>query len=410
LRNWDAQWVPVIGGAALSAGTSHGAVRTQLDLIDTVRAAVDEILALEQRIRDMEFDVAVFNDDVVAVALACGLDTGDKTIADVVKDLVRAAAETSSRQSRGAALKAQLAQAEQRLAEVKVGEEQALARLGPLTLVAGTNERVELKAVVQAFERARAMRQDLARHGEDIVKAGAGPKLDVLLAESDGADAEALTLRSQELTDAIAALSNQIAELAAERATAHAEFKRLDAGPDAAIAAADAEQAKAEMATQAGAYVRKRAEIALLKWAIAKYRSEKQAPLLKRASAIFARLTLGRYIELLVDLESDKGRLAGLTRDHAVTPVEGMSEGTVDQLFLALRLAAVEEAVDSGARLPFLADDLFINYDDARSAAGFQVLAELARKTQVLFFTHHQHLVGLAQRALDPMAIRTVML
>ncbi len=76
--------------------------------------------------------------------------------------------------------------------------------------------------------------------------------------------------------------------------------------------------------------------------------------------------------------------------------------GTADQLFLALRLAAMEQAVTAGMALPFLADDLFINFDDGRALAGLRVLAELARSTQVLFFTHHQHLVTLAREALGP--------
>jgi len=84
-----------------------------------------------------------------------------------------------------------------------------------------------------------------------------------------------------------------------------------------------------------------------------------------------------------------------------------MSEGTVDQLFLSLRLAAVEDAVAAGAKLPFLADDLFINYDDARAQAGFSVLAELARTTQVLFFTHHSHLISVAERAVAPLPLST---
>jgi uncharacterized protein YhaN len=51
--------------------------------------------------------------------------------------------------------------------------------------------------------------------------------------------------------------------------------------------------------------------------------------------------------------------------------------------------------------LPFIADDLFINYDDQRSAAGFKVLANLAEKTQVLFFTHHEHLTRIAADAIE---------
>ena len=79
--------------------------------------------------------------------------------------------------------------------------------------------------------------------------------------------------------------------------------------------------------------------------------------------------------------------------------IEGLSEGTGDQLYLALRLAAVELQLQNMQALPFIADDLFINYDDKRSAAGFQALADLATKSQVIFFTHHDHLIEVARNA-----------
>jgi len=53
--------------------------------------------------------------------------------------------------------------------------------------------------------------------------------------------------------------------------------------------------------------------------------------------------------------------------------------------------------VRSGIALPFLADDLFVNFDDERAEAGFRVLAKVARSTQILFFTHHPHLVDIAR-------------
>ena len=60
-------------------------------------------------------------------------------------------------------------------------------------------------------------------------------------------------------------------------------------------------------------------------------------------------------------------------RDDGRTMVEvgAMSEGTTDQLFLALHLAAVGKSVTSGTKLPFLADDLFVTFDDERSETGF---------------------------------------
>ena len=78
----------------------------------------------------------------------------------------------------------------------------------------------------------------------------------------------------------------------------------------------------------------------------------------------------------------------------------GLSSGTEDQLFLALRIAAVEDFLTRAVALPFVADDLFINFDLERSAAGFEVLGQLAEQTQVLFYTHHPHLVDVARETL----------
>ncbi|TAJ82082.1 hypothetical protein [Reyranella sp.] len=54
--------------------------------------------------------------------------------------------------------------------------------------------------------------------------------------------------------------------------------------------------------------------------------------------------------------------------------------GTADQLFTALRIAALEEYLTASPPLPFIVDDLFANFDDER-AAGFEVPDDLARLT-----------------------------
>jgi uncharacterized protein YhaN len=50
--------------------------------------------------------------------------------------------------------------------------------------------------------------------------------------------------------------------------------------------------------------------------------------------------------------------------------------------------------------MPFIVDDILIKFDDTRAAAALQALAELSRRTQVIFFTHHRHLVDLATKNL----------
>jgi uncharacterized protein YhaN len=50
--------------------------------------------------------------------------------------------------------------------------------------------------------------------------------------------------------------------------------------------------------------------------------------------------------------------------------------------------------------MPLIADDLFINFDDRRTAAGLAVMSNLSRSMQVVFLTHHDHLVPLAKDVL----------
>jgi len=171
--------------------------------------------------------------------------------------------------------------------------------------------------------------------------------------------------------------------------------------PPAASAAADRQAAHAEIKEIAGQYVRVRSAATLLQWAIDRYRREKQGPLLKRAGQLFATLTSGSFSSLQLEFdEQDHAHLAGLRPDGSKTGVGGMTSGTVDQLYLALRVAFVEDFLERASPLPFVADDLFINFDDGRAAAGLAILGQLAQKTQVLFFTHHQHLVEIARTTL----------
>ena len=66
-----------------------------------------------------------------------------------------------------------------------------------------------------------------------------------------------------------------------------------------------------------------------------------------------------------------------------------------------MRLAGLETYLEKNETMPFIADDLLIHFDDNRAVATLQVLAELSRQTQVIFFTHHRHLVDLAEAHVD---------
>ena len=73
-----------------------------------------------------------------------------------------------------------------------------------------------------------------------------------------------------------------------------------------------------------------------------------------------------------------------------------MSDGSRDQLYLSLRLATLEQHLGKGEPMPFVVDDILIGFDDKRTRVCLEVLSELARRTQVLLFTHHRRVTELA--------------
>ena len=78
-------------------------------------------------------------------------------------------------------------------------------------------------------------------------------------------------------------------------------------------------------------------------------------------------------------------------------PIEGLSEGTRDQLYLALRLAYLEDYAGRAEPAPFLGDDLFLTFDDRRTGHGLEALAAIGDSVQPILFTHHRHVADLAR-------------
>ena len=66
-------------------------------------------------------------------------------------------------------------------------------------------------------------------------------------------------------------------------------------------------------------------------------------------------------------------------------------------MYLALRLASLEKYMESSEPMPFIVDDILVDFDDERSEAALNALAELAKKTQVILFTHHSRVVEQAR-------------
>jgi uncharacterized protein YhaN len=173
----------------------------------------------------------------------------------------------------------------------------------------------------------------------------------------------------------------------------------MDGSAKAAEAAERMEQELARIRRLAGRYARVKLASKILQQEIERYREEHQDPVLKIASRYFADLTLGSFKGLKTDVD-DKGEpiLVGIRPGDVWVTVDGMSAGTRDQLYLALRMATLEWRLTTSEPMPFIVDDILINFDDERSQATLKALAGLAEKNQVILFTHHRQIVNEARK------------
>ena len=107
-------------------------------------------------------------------------------------------------------------------------------------------------------------------------------------------------------------------------------------------------------------------------------------------------------------MDDDSGAPVLKAKPAQGTPVVigALSEDTADQLYLALRLAALQVQRQPDRMMPLVLDDVFMSSDDERAAQVFQALASFAAQGQVLVFTHHQHLVEIATRTVQPGGLR----
>jgi uncharacterized protein YhaN len=115
---------------------------------------------------------------------------------------------------------------------------------------------------------------------------------------------------------------------------------------------------------------------------------------------------LGGFVDLRVVQHAEKSALCAVRNGGEELGVEALSEGTRDQLYLALRLASLRRFSEAGTSLPLVLDDILVHFDERRSSAALALLAEVAGHNQVLLFTHHEHCIQLAQDAVGAKRLR----
>ncbi|MBV9492454.1 MAG: AAA family ATPase [Verrucomicrobia bacterium] len=408
LSGWQERWRDALRAVGLGPELHASQALTVLRRIDAYHQKTKDARSRAMRIAVLESVIARFNQDVADLLSAVAARDLDGLPAEQVATALHASlAEAQRHAERRKVLEAQLTQAGEVVRASQAQLHRAEAELALLMRRAGCSSCDELLVAEQKARQTRHFADESGQLMRALVPLAGGAPLEQWLVELEGVDQDQLAVDHDELAAQIATQEKLLGELQAARGKIQTELEAMDGSGRAAEAAEEAQQTAAEIESLAARYLRLRVACGVLRRQIEIYREENQGPIVRRASDLFPRLTRNSFASLKTGFdEKDRPVLFGVRPSGEAVTVMGMSEGTRDQLYLALRLASLERQLETGEPIPFVVDDILMSFDNDRARDTLRVLVELGAKTQVLFFTHHAHLVELAEKAVPAGLLR----
>ena len=400
---WENDWADTMDILGENKDTSPGEANAIVQQIDDLTAIHDKIYELKNRIDRIAEDDRDFRQKVKDLATVVAIDRGSLSEEQASQKLYNELKQNRENKSKLETFNKQSVAAKRRLGNAKAEItriEETLNGLCSDAHVSGTDD------LQSAWERSLKRRE----YGDEIesievrlTELSPVNSLSEFIEMVKSEDIDALEPALSQLAEKIQNQEDELITVSEKKGSLDTELEQMDGSADAALLEEDAQSLLADISTDAEQYARLKISELVLARAIEQYRVKNQGPLLLRAGEIFSRLTLESFEGLMTDFGSkDEDILVGVRSDgkERIT-VSGMSDGTADQLYLALRLASLERYFDNHPPIPFILDDILVNFDDARAVATLVILAALSQRTQVIFFTHHRHIVEIAKQNID---------
>ncbi len=352
--------------------------------------------------RQREFDSLAAR--IAQLAADTGVPLGSGGLLDQLRQLAEAAARQTSALARRDAIRSEA----RRHRAARAKHEEAIGRQKhrrrQLFIEAGVKDEQELRQRVLESARGEVLRrQREAIAGEIAAAIALHCSEDAIRQQLEGNHPLPLEARREELRPRLAAAQQQLRATLEKRGRLSEQLEALAA--DRTLASKHLDLAVLE----------KRLEDALHRWQVlaaacgvldmirTTYERHRQPETLQEASGYLNRLTQGRYCRVWAPLGEHVLRVDDAGGNSL--PVELLSRGTREQLFLSLRLALASSYARRGATLPLILDDVLVNFDADRAKAAAAVLRDFAAAGhQLLVFTCHEHILKLFKSLKAPVS------
>ena len=399
LRQWQSQWDETLTPLGIERKTLPAEA---IDFTETLQGCFEKLREAEdfrKRIDGIDRDACGFEVAVQKLAKEIALELAGLDAPQTVSQLKIRLGRASQDQALMQQYTEEIDALEKTIIDTRTEAGSFDEQMAALRQLADSETVEELNEAERRSNEYLKFKDKLEEVESTLTRISEGIPLAYLEEKAQGIDPDECPARIEGLTNEIEGMYDpEIQQLSETIGREKNELARMDGSGKAAELADSSQQALAKIRRLTERYIRLKLATKILREEIERYRAENQDPVLKIASRYFSGLTLGSFVGLRTDID-DQGQpvLIGVRPNGAWLHVGGMSSGTRDQLYLALRLATLEWRIQSSEPMPFIVDDILINFDDQRSKATLQALSDLAKKTQVILFTHHGRIFETAQ-------------
>jgi uncharacterized protein YhaN len=414
LSQWNSRWQAALSEIGLPSDSTPDVAEAFIQTLNQLSNHQVQRKQLQERIAGIDMDLQRLHTQVRAVCLNVAPDLVDQDVLDAVYGLQNRLLAVQREESIRNEQTARKSQAEvQRIQaqDTRMRGESILASLRQEANVDPTSEVTssvtenefnellkELESVENQAHHRDALEQKLERARVRLIELAGGQSVEDFANLVRVSSLESVSGAVHDLEIEMQRLATERDQLNRRLGGIDTQLRQMNGGAEAAEAEEIRQQCLAQIRAEAEEYVRLKLASSVLHSAIERYREKIRGPVLTMASQLFRELTLGSFEALRVDEDDHTPVLVGIRSGGVeAVSVNGMSEGTCDQLYLALRLASLQMETAPRSELPLIVDDILVQFDDARAVAALRVLAKMGQQRQVIFFTHHEHLLQIAQ-------------
>jgi uncharacterized protein YhaN len=403
LDQWQRRWEHAVKPIGLMADAMPAQAVAVLEELKVLFDKLKEAGILQKRIEGIRRDETAFQQRVSLLITTIAPDLKGCPAAEAVLEFQNRLKRFRDARSRQQTLEKQMAKDHERLSQAMEKIALVEATLSRMCVEAACQNYQELPEVEKLSSRRRVLKTELLNTEDRLRQISGGATVDEFVQQAGRVDPDALNSDIQLLEEKIDGYLNKKSGLDQIIGRERNELDKMDGSAKAAAIAEEIQFLSGGISTAVEKYACLKIAGKVLSMAIERFRDRSQGPILERASQLFEQMTLGSFKALRAEYDSGGSPvLVGVRQGNGgMVKVEGMSDGTADQLYLALRLAGLETYLERNEPLPFIVDDILISFDNQRAAAALRVLAKLSEKTQIIFFTHHRHLLDSAKASVD---------